>query len=342
MTAVTALHRQVALSRAAQKAHQGDLAGAANLLEQLNSTGEASPEVLDLLARIRAQQENWVEADALWARVQDMAPADAARPAEAGGTGGTGGYGGTGGADAVWAELLAGAAAGRRTVADIRDRRRASRPLWPVAVGVAAVLVVVGGVAGGVVALGGSDGPVAQPTTTLTSSSTPTPTTTPGAEERAAELARQLAALKAAGRASAAARAGEVESIARRVGGAGVVVQRQPGAVRVLFREGVFSAGTELSPAGATALEGLGKRLTGLKATITVTGYSVVVPGGSGSGGSRTGLLRARIATQQLSAASGLPLAAFTMQSGDQAHPPYGSDAQNRTVTVTLTPVTDE
>ena len=49
MTAVTALHRQVALSRAAQKAHQGDLAGAANLLEQLDATGEASPEVLDLL-----------------------------------------------------------------------------------------------------------------------------------------------------------------------------------------------------------------------------------------------------------------------------------------------------
>ncbi|WP_432888968.1 hypothetical protein ACQPYH_09045 [Kribbella sp. CA-245084] len=331
MTTVATLRRQVALSRAAEKAHQGDLSGAASLLEQLDAIGEASPEVLDLLARIQAQQENWVEADALWARVQDMAPAN------------------TDGADAVSAELLVAAAAGRRTVADIRDRRRASRPLLPVAVAVAAVLVVVGGVAGGVVALGGSDEPVAQSTSTQpTPGDTPggtsstAPTTMPGAEERAAELARRLAALEAAGRASAAARAGEVEAIARRVGGAGVVVQRQPGAVRVLFSEGVFSAGTELSPAGATALEGLGKRLTGLKATITVTGYSVVVPGGSGSGGSRTGLLRARIATQQLSAASGLPLTAFTMQSGDQAHPPYGSDAQNRTVTVTLTPVTDE
>ncbi len=106
----------------------------------------------------------------------------------------------------------------------------------------------------------------------------------------------------------------------------------------MVFTEGVFAAGTDLSAAGERALDVLGKRLPGLKATITVTGYSVVVPGGTNSGGSRTALLRARVATQQLSTASGLPLTAFTMQSGDQAHPPYRTDAQNRTVTVTLTP----
>jgi hypothetical protein len=171
-----------------------------------------------------------------------------------------------------------------------------------------------------------------------------------GAEERAAELARRLAALEAQRRAEAAATADKLDAIARRVAGTGVVVQRvsaagavvQHGAVRVVFTEGVFADGTDLNASGEQALDVLGQRLPGLKATITVTGYSVVVPGGTNSGGSRTALLRARVATQELSAASGLPLTAFTLQSGDQAHPPYRTDAQNRTVTVTLTPVTDQ
>jgi hypothetical protein len=171
---------------------------------------------------------------------------------------------------------------------------------------------------------------------------TATPTVDTGAEERAAELARRLAAMEAQRRAEAAATAAKLDAIAQRVTGAGVLVQREKSAVRVVFTEGVFAAGTDLSTSGERALDVLGRRLPGLKATITVTGYSVVVPGGTNSGGSRTALLRARVATQQLSTASGLPLTAFTMQSGDQAHPPYRTDAQNRTVTVTLTPVTDQ
>lgn len=177
--------------------------------------------------------------------------------------------------------------------------------------------------------------PVVQATPVLT---TPTPTVDSGAEERAAELARRLAALEAQRRAEAAATAAKLNAIAQRVAGAGVLVQREKNAVRVVFTEGVFATGTDLSPAGDRALAVLGKRLPGLQATITVTGYSVVVPGGTNSGGSRTALLRARVATQELSTASGLPLTAFTMQSGDQAHPPYRTDAQNRTVTVTLMP----
>jgi hypothetical protein len=141
-------------------------------------------------------------------------------------------------------------------------------------------------------------------------------------------------------RAAAAAMATQLEVIQRRVAGPGVVVQRGQSVVRVVFTEGVFTAGTDLSPTGQRALTGLGRRLPGLKATITVTGYSVVVPSGSSSGGSSTALLRARVATQELSTASGLPLTAFAMQSGDQAHPPYRTDAKNRTVTVTFTPVT--
>jgi type VI secretion system protein ImpK len=164
----------------------------------------------------------------------------------------------------------------------------------------------------------------------------------PSAEERAAELARQLEELQSQRRASAAAVASRLDMIQKQVAGPGRLVQRGPSLIRVVFTEGVFSAGTDLSATGQLALESLGQRLAGVKATITVTGYSVVVPGGSSSGGSRTALLRARVATQELSTASGLPLTAFTMQSGDQARPPYHDDAKNRTVTVTLAPLTGQ
>ncbi|MFI7067283.1 hypothetical protein ACIBL3_40255 [Kribbella sp. NPDC050124] len=83
----------------------------------------------------------------------------------------------------------------------------------------------------------------------------------------------------------------------------------------------------------------VGKRLADLDAAITVTGHSVVVPGSSSSGGSRTALLRAQTATQQLSRASGLPLTAFTLQSGDQRVPPFRTADQNRTVSLLLTPL---
>jgi type VI secretion system protein ImpK len=310
---MTSFRQQVAVTRAAELARRGKLSEAAAVLASIE---DPSVEALDLLARIRAQQKNWDEADRLWAQVQQAA---------AGAEGGAGGVEG----------MLAAAAEGRRTVAAIRARRRAARPVLPV---VAAVVLVGAAVAGGVVAVGRStEATVAQPTPAPVQP-TPPPTVDTGAEERAAELARQLEALQARQRASAAAVAGQLDVIQQRVAGPGVLAQRGPSAIRVVFTEGVFAAGTDLSPAGRAALEALGRRLPGLKASVTVTGYSVVVPGGTSSGGSRTALLRARVATQELSAASGLPLTAFTLQSGDQAHPPYRTAARNRTVTVTLAP----
>lgn len=335
---MSTLRRQVALARAADLARNGDLAGGATLLTELD---DPSVEVLDLLARIRAQQRRWDEADALWAEVEKAA----AGAGSGAGAGAGAGSGGRPSAGAPGTAVVERAVAGRRMVRAIQRRRRAARPVLPV---VGAVVLVGAVVAGGVVVSGGRDSePVAQATPGQTSP-TPTPTVDTGAEERAAELARRLAALEAQRRAEAAATAANLDAIARRVAvpgvlvqrvsAAGVVVQHGAEAVRVVFTQGVFATGTELSPAGERALAVLGKRLPGLKATITVTGYSVVVPGGTNSGGSRTALLRARVATQELSTASGLPLTAFTMQSGDQAHPPYRTDAQNRTVTVTVTP----
>lgn len=164
------------------------------------------------------------------------------------------------------------------------------------------------------------------------------PTVDTSAQERADRLARQLAAIEARRRAAAAALDVRLDAIEAKVAGDGLIVRRQSGAVRILFEEGVFSRGGELTPAGRDALVVLGKRLTGLDAAITVTGHSVVVPGSSSSGGSRTALLRARTATQQLSRASGLPLTAFTLQSGDQRVAPFRTAAQNRTVSLLLTP----
>jgi hypothetical protein len=304
VTVLNELQQQLALSRAADAARQGDLDRAAGVLDGLD---EAGLEVVDLRARIAAQQKRWADADHYWSRVQETTPDDPS------------------------------AAAGRATVAAILAGRRRARPVLPIvgaAAGVLAVAVLTAfALQFGSVQLGSGDQPVAAspPPTSL-------PTVDTSAQERADRLARQLAAIEAQRRAAAAALAGQLGVIEGRVAGPGLIVQRQPGAVRVLFEQGLFSRGAELTPAGQDALVVLGKRLTGLDVAITVTGHSVVVPGGNSSGGSGTALQRARTATQQLSRSSGFPLTAFALQSGDQRVAPFRTAAQNRTVSLVLTP----
>ena len=296
MTVRSQLEQQLALSRAAESARRGDLDQAAAALGTLDDAG---PEVLDLLARIAAQQKRWAEADQYWSQVQEIEPDDPA------------------------------AAAGRETVAAILAGRRRARPVLPI-VGAVAGVVVVAVLGVFAVQLGSDDRPVA--------AGVASPSVDTSAQERADRLARQLAAIEAQRRAAAAALASQLGVIEAKVAGPGLIVQRQPGAVRILFEQGLFSQGAELTPAGQDALVVLGKRLAGLHVAITVTGHSVVVPGSSSSGGSGTALLRARIATQQLSRASGLPLTAFALQSGDQRVAPFRTAAQNRTVSLVLTP----
>jgi type VI secretion system protein ImpK len=296
MTVRSQLEQQLALSRAAESARQGDLDQAAAVLGTLDDAG---PEVLDLLARIAAQQKRWADADRYWSKVQETRPDDPA------------------------------AATGRQTVAAVLAGRRRARPVLPI-VGAVAGVVVVAVLGVFAVQLGSDDRPVA--------AGVASPSVDTSAQERADRLARQLAAIEAQRRAAAAALASRLGVIEAKVAGRGLIVQRQPGAVRVLFERGLFSQGAELTPAGQDALVVLGKRLDGLDVAITVTGHSVVVPGSSSSGGSGTALLRARTATQQLSRASGLPLTAFALQSGDQRVAPFRTAAQNRTVSLVLTP----
>ena len=272
--------------------------------------GVSSPAGLDLLARVNAQRGLWEEADQCWAQVQEELPDDAA------------------------------ATEGRRVVAGIIAGKRRSRPLvGPGVVGVLAGLVVAAVVASGILFWPDNDDvPAAGPTP----SASPTAAPSAGADElaeekrRADELQRRLAQLDADKRAAAAKLSGQLDAIAAEVRVPGVVVRREPDAVRVLFERGLFSAGTELTPQADAVLARLAPKLAHAK--VTVIGHSVVEPGGRPTGGTRTALARARLASQHLADAGKLPLTTFTLTSADQSKPPFPDAARNRTVTLLLTP----
>jgi flagellar motor protein MotB len=118
----------------------------------------------------------------------------------------------------------------------------------------------------------------------------------------------------------------------------GIRVEQRAGDVRLLFTEGLFPSGTRLSPQGADRLAAVGRALAELDADITVVGHSVVVPGGRPSGGSPMALARAQVAAQHLAEAGGRPLTAFALRTGDQREAPLPDPADNRTVSLLLTP----
>ncbi len=69
---LAAITRQIALSQAADLARVGQYSQAVALLDSLQS--DETPEVLDLKARIRAQQGHLVEAQSLWERALALEP----------------------------------------------------------------------------------------------------------------------------------------------------------------------------------------------------------------------------------------------------------------------------
>jgi hypothetical protein len=107
---------ELTVDRARTAARDGDLDRAAQLLTELDDTGELDPAGLDLLARVHGQRAEFAEADACWARLPDTDP------------------------DAV---------AGRAAVARIVAGRR-RRPFWQ-----PGRVLAVGVVAAGAVAAGG-------------------------------------------------------------------------------------------------------------------------------------------------------------------------------------------
>ncbi|MGX7672313.1 hypothetical protein [Plantactinospora sp. DSM 117369] len=299
------LGTDLTLSRAMAAARRGDLDGAAQTLAALDG---AEPAALDLLARIRAQQGRWQEADASWAAVQAIDPGHE------------------------------GAAAGRRAVAAILAGDRRPRPVAP-RVGLAAAGVVVVAVAAGtaIVLPSLSAPPPAKPVASV-AASTPDTAALDAERRRAAELQGRLQQIEADRAAAAQALAARLDAIARGVTLPGVVVQRRPDTVEVYFRKGLFSRDAWLTANGAEMLAAVGRRLPDLDVTVTVVGHSVPVPGGRTSGGSGTALSRARVAARELAEAGDLPLTAFTLRSADQSEGPFREPARNRTASLVLTP----
>jgi flagellar motor protein MotB len=70
--AFASLVSEALLSRAASLARRGEYAAAESLLGQLPGSGNENPRVLDLLARIQAQQGCFSEAEALWRRALEV------------------------------------------------------------------------------------------------------------------------------------------------------------------------------------------------------------------------------------------------------------------------------
>ncbi|MDQ2708627.1 MAG: hypothetical protein M3Z25_13740 [Actinomycetota bacterium] len=297
MRAVTGL---LTTSRAQSHARAGDLDQAAQLLDRAGPPDSVG--VLDLRARVHAQNGELAEADRCWARVQDIAPAHP------------------------------GAAAGRRTIEQINTGRRRGRPLvhtgWLAAV---AVAVVVTASVGGVAWLAGG---WTDQRSRVESDQKQLHTQT----ERADAAGRRLASLDAERTTAEARRQHGIDAIAQRVARPGVLVERRAEDVRVVFSTGLFPQGASLSREGVALLVAVCHSLTGLDASTTVVGHAVAVPGGRTSGGSVVALARAQVAAQYLAAAAGLPLTAFPLLSADQADGPYPDAPRNRTVTLVLAP----
>jgi hypothetical protein len=300
----TVLRTGLAVSRAAAIARRGDLDVAADLLTDLP---DDDPAVLDLLARIRAQQGRWPEADQHWARVLELDPANAT------------------------------AAQGRAVIAAILAGKRRQRPIGPAVVLATAGTTLAVLLAAGVVVLPGEPTPRAQPPSAPPASA---PSADPALAERrrAEDLRRQLERIEADETAATRRRTAQLDDISKALAMPGVIVKRRPEAVEVYFRNGLFSSELRLTSTGADLLTDVGRRLAKLDASITVVGHSVAVPGGRTSGGSGTALDRAHIAARRLADAARLPLTAFTIRTADQRESPFEQAARNRTASLILTP----
>jgi type VI secretion system protein ImpK len=223
-------------------------------------------------------------------------------------------------------------------IAGITAGKRRSRPLvGPGAVGVLAGAAVVAVVAAGTIFWPDSgDSPIAGPTSGAPASPSAGPDQLAEEKRRADELQRRLAQLDADKRAAAAKLSAQLDKIAADVTMRGVIVRREPNAVRLLFDQGLFTTGTDLAPQADGLLARLAPKLTHTK--VTVIGHSVVQPGDNPTGGTRTALARARLASQHLADAGDLPLTTFTLTTADQSKPPFPDAPRNRTVTLLLTP----
>ncbi|MFC7892244.1 tetratricopeptide repeat protein [Streptomyces sp. NPDC057381] len=294
-----ALRVALLVSRARTAARSGDLDGALRLLRDADTADHR--DVLDLLARVHAQRGEPERAAAHWRRVLELDPEDAAATAGLARIDRLGGRG------------------PRAALA----RHRAGTAL-------AAAVCAVAAVTAGTVVL--ADGAGERP-------ERPGPSQADLVEQRARQLVAERRAERARDRDRAAARRAEAaEELARTLRAPGILPRVHGDAVEVVFADGLFSRGAELTPAGAGRLAVLGERLAGRRPHVEIRGHAATVPGAPTSGGSVVALWRALVAARELSTATGRPLTDFTTISADQREAPYADPAKNRTVTVTVTP----
>ncbi|GAB2603049.1 hypothetical protein GCM10027168_40100 [Streptomyces capparidis] len=314
----TAVEPPPALSRAASAARAGDLDLAARILREPDRPGEpggpgggaaGTLALLDLRARVHAQRGELAEADACWARVQALAPDDA------------------------------DAAAGRRTIAEIRSGRLRARPA------VRPRRAVVAAAVAGLLLAGGGAWLASGADTGAEGAQRGAPSGTDRLREelhretrRADALQGRLDSAETAAAAAAGRRARVLDAVEERLAMPGVFLRRGDASVTVAFGTGLFPHGTVITREGAALLERIGRGLADMEVTTTVTGHTATVPGSPSSGGSALALARARVAVDHLSREGGPPLTAFTLTSGDQRGAPFPDAPRNRTVTLLVTP----
>lgn len=290
------IRTELLISRARSAARAGEREEALRLL---SSVPEPQPRaVLDLLARLHAQQGNLKQAAAHWHEVRQRHPQDA--------------------------EAAAGLARIERL-----QRRGAVGALSRHRTVVAAVCAAA---VAGLVALpvlAGDDaapGPPAHAGTTSLFDQLRD-------QQRAAQQATED---RAASMQQAAQSRQRLEDLARSLRAPGTQAEVHEEGVDVIFTEALFSRADHLTPGGELRLVRLGKALTGQEVRMTVYGHAATVGDAPDRGGSVTSLWRALIAARELSQSSGRPLTAFTTKSADQRDAPHRTAAGNRTVTITV------
>lgn len=292
-----------ALAEAAHLARAGRYDEARRALEALGGATSDDVAVLDLLARVHAQQGDLTAADECWARVESLDPEHT------------------------------GAREGRRRIRAVWGRRRG---VGAGTAGLAAVLLLAGGAAAGWALAPGADG-ASSPATQTTAPQDP------GLAEAVDRLEHELDRLgDRTGQRDEGERVRRLVAAlddprwtARADGGAVTVVFREG-----VFAAGgaeATDAGREALGGLGAALRGQDVAV----AVVGHTSDTPPVPGGPGN--AAVGLDRALAGAQVLAVAADLPLGAVRVATSGDAAPPHPNTdeagrARNQTVTVTLTP----
>jgi len=311
MSLLSSIARQVALSRATRLAGLGRYSEAEDLIAGLASGNNQVVPALDLMARIRAQQGRYDEAEALWVEAARLDPEE-----ESFRTG--------------LARL-------------VKLRKRPVRghllflPFSSLLVIIA--LVVVGFLAMGVIRDLRSIRDMLDSSSAAASSAEQPGVLEPGSEEAGpggttGEEIRNL------GRAQVLA---EIAEQSRRQG---VTFEQMDGSILVIFDDGVFGGSTTFAPEAAAVLTALGRRLEPFASQISieVTGHTDdlhVRAGAAYRDNLALGLERAVSAVDYLRANTDLPARVFLARTAGESQPPHSNDTpagrlRNRTVTLRI------